>query len=157
MAICGVKFRAYPTSAQAQTLSRWIGCARVIYNCKVDEDHAHYQHFKATGERVKSTQSYAQFKTEERTWLKECPSQIFRNSTVHWYTGKQRFFKKLSGNPTKKHRGDRDSVLLTNELFTFEDISNSKGIIERELRIGTKKFPVGVLRFKAHRDYELPI
>ena len=157
MAKCGVKFRAYPTSAQATILSRWIGCARVIYNAKVSEDHAHYQHFKATGERVKSTQAYAHFKTEDRKYLKDCPSQVLRNSTVHWYAAKQRFYKKLSGNPTKKHRGDRDSVLLTSELFSFEEVSTSEdGYIERQLKIGTQKFPVGVLRFIAHRDYKLP-
>lgn len=156
MAMCGVKFRAYPTAAQAETLSRWIGCARVIYNCKVEEDRAHYQHFKTTGERIKSTQAYAQFKTEDRAWLKECPSQVLRNSVVHWYTAKQRFFKKQSGNPTKKHRGVRDSVLLTNELFKLEDISNSEGMVERRLSIGTQKFPIGMIRFKVHRDYALP-
>ncbi|RDB35051.1 MAG: transposase, partial [Spirobacillus cienkowskii] len=46
MANCGVKFRAYPTAEQAHTLSQWIGCARVIYNCKVSEDNQNYNIFK---------------------------------------------------------------------------------------------------------------
>ena len=49
MALCGVKFRAYPTEQQAITLSQWIGCARVIYNCKVGEDKTNYKIFKETG------------------------------------------------------------------------------------------------------------
>lgn len=39
MAICGVKFSAYPTKEQKKILSEWIGCSRVIYNCKVEEDY----------------------------------------------------------------------------------------------------------------------
>jgi putative transposase len=93
MTMCGVKFRAYPTALQAQTLSQWIGCARVIYNCKVEEDRIHYQQFKETGQKIAVNQSFARFKTEERPWLKECPSQILRNTIVNWLAGKQRFFK----------------------------------------------------------------
>lgn len=34
----GNKFRCYPTPVQEQTLLRWIGCQRHIYNAKVRED-----------------------------------------------------------------------------------------------------------------------
>lgn len=155
MTMCGVKFRAYPTAKQAQKLSQWIGCARVIYNCKVEEDRKNYQHFKETCEKVPVSQAFAQFKTEERPWLKECPSQILRNSAVNWYISKQRFFKKLSSNPTKKRKGDKDSVLLTNELFCFKK-GNVHDTPTYTLHIGTKTNQVGVLKFKAHRDFELP-
>ncbi|MFI4938537.1 MAG: helix-turn-helix domain-containing protein, partial [Candidatus Berkiellales bacterium] len=99
MTICGVKFRAYPTKGQYQKLAQWIGCARVIYNCKVDEDHANYLHFKETGQPSQINQAFSHFKTPERMWLKDCPSQILRNSSVNWFTSKQRFFKKLARNP----------------------------------------------------------
>ena len=45
----GVKFRAYPTIEQANILSQWIGCSRVIYNCKVTEDNKNYSIFKSMG------------------------------------------------------------------------------------------------------------
>ena len=34
----GIRFRCYPTLEQAQTLTRWIGCQRFLYNAKVRED-----------------------------------------------------------------------------------------------------------------------
>ncbi len=75
--------------------SQWIGCARVIYNCKVAEDNINYNVFKTTGERTSVNQAYSHFKTEERKWLTQCPSQILRNSSSIWYTAKQSFFEEL--------------------------------------------------------------
>ncbi len=34
----GYKFRLYPNAKQEQILLRWIGCQRLIYNAKVQED-----------------------------------------------------------------------------------------------------------------------
>src|SRR5690349_18861121 len=116
MAINGVKFKAYPTKEQEKVLSQWIGCSRVIYNCKVEEDQQNYKIYKETGQKVSVHQVYSHFKTEERGWLNECPSQILRNSAANWYTAKQRSFKGLARNPKKKKKGVRDTVLLTREL-----------------------------------------
>ena len=138
MANCGVKFRAYLTIEQAQTLSQWIGCARVIYNCKVSEDNQNYQEFKTTGEKSSVNQAYSHFKTEERNWLNQCPSQILRNSSSIWYSAKQRFFKGIAKNPRKKSKGVKDTVLLTSELFSFKDEVCPGGIVLKKLIIGTK-------------------
>lgn len=156
MAICGVKFRAKPTKEQSKKMAQWIGCARVIYNCKVAEDHTNYQYFKESGQKTEVNQAFSHFKTPERSWLKECPSQILRNSAVNWFTSKQRFFKGLAKNPKKKHKGQKDSVLLTRELFTFQEFKNPDGSISHHLLIGTKKNQIGVLDFIAHRKYDIP-
>ena len=156
MAICGVKFRAYPTIEQSRKLAQWIGCSRVIYNCKVDEDLENYKQFKDTGQNTPVNQAFSHFKTQDRIWLKECPSQILRNSTVNWYTAKQRFFKKLAQNPTKKRKGQRDSVLLTNELFTFKKEDDSTNSTRLKLFIGTKTNSLGFLKFIAHREFSIP-
>lgn len=156
MSMCGVKFRAYPTKEQAKTFSQWIGCARVIYNCKVAEDLKNYQRFKETGEKGLIHQAYSQFKTAERPWLKEVPSQILRNSASIWYQAKQRFFKNLAKNPRKKHRGNRDSVLLTQELFSLKKEISQQGEISYLLTIGTKRHQVGCLRVVYHRECGIP-
>lgn len=156
MSICGVKFRAYPTKSQAKILSQWIGCTRVIYNCKVAEDQQHYKQFKETGERHPVHQAYAQFKTEDRKWLNDVPSQILRNSSSNWYQAKQRFFKGLARNPRKKHRGKRDSVLLTQELFSLKKEINSQGEVFACLMIGTKRHALGLLKVVYHRDCGTP-
>lgn len=139
----GVKFRAYPTKEQAEILSRWIGCARLIYNDKVEKDRA----ARNQGLLAPPDQSYASAKTDDRPYLSEVPSQLLRNSAVRWRQSYERFFKGLGGRPTFKKRGPRDSVWLTDELFSFEG---------GKLLIGTKKFPVGELEFYAHRPFETP-
>jgi putative transposase len=156
VSICGVKFRAYPTNEQVKVLSQWIGCARVIYNCKVAEDNQNYLSFKETNEKSSVNQAYSHFKTEEREWLHQCPSQILRNASSTWYTAKQRFFKKIAGNPTKKKKGIKDTVLLTSELFSFKDKINIDNSLEKQLFIGTKKNQIGILKFKAHREFGTP-
>lgn len=156
MSICGVKFRAYPTKEQAKTLSQWIGCARVIYNCKVEEDKNNYNRYKETGERSPIHQAYSHFKTEERPWLNEVPSQILRNSASNWYCAKQRFFKNLAKNPRIKPRGKRDSVLLTQELFSFKKEIDQEGKQSTSLTIGTKRNQIGTLKIVTHQDYRDP-
>lgn len=156
MSICGIKYRAYPTRAQAKIFSQWIGCARVIYNFKVEEDQKNYKMFKETGEKTLIGQAYSSFKTADRSWLSEVPSQILRNSASNWYQSKQRFFKGLAKNPRKKHRGKKDSVLLTQELFTLTEQINSVGEINKILTIGTKRYPVGQLKVTYHRECGQP-
>ena len=156
MASCGVKFRSYPTNDQAKVFSQWIGCARVIYNCKVAEDNQNYKEFKKTGAKSSVNQAYSQFKTEEREWLYQCPSQILRNASSIWYTAKQRFFKGIAKNPRIKKKGIKDTVLLTSELFSFKDEINDDGAVRKKLIIGTKTKQIGELKFNAHREFGNP-
>ena len=43
--LTGYRFRLYPTPHQEQVLLRWIGCQRLIYNAKVQEDR-YYRAFQ---------------------------------------------------------------------------------------------------------------
>jgi putative transposase len=43
----GVRFAAYPDPALASVLAQWIGCQRVIYNAKVEEDRQVFQQVPA--------------------------------------------------------------------------------------------------------------
>ncbi len=36
--LTGIKLRAHPTSHQKLILSQWMGCARSIWNAKVEEE-----------------------------------------------------------------------------------------------------------------------
>ncbi|MDO9178630.1 MAG: transposase [Agitococcus sp.] len=152
----GVRFALYPTFAQASALRQWIGCQRVIYNAKVAEDQYfstfRRQALSLTGEPTPLDQQYAQFKTELTPWLSEVPSQILRNGAVRWRNAKQRQLQGLAGAPVKRRAHGRQSVLVTNELFQFV----ADGQNGHSLLLGTPKFPVGSLRFIAHRPYQLP-
>jgi len=106
--LTGVKYRAYPTKEQAQILSQWMGCARVVWNGKCDETH-YYNTFARKylpiGEWAPINATYAQFKHPELTpWLSECPCQILRNSVTTWYDTYQKFMKRKCGKPKKKKK-----------------------------------------------------
>lgn len=158
----GNRFRCYPTPAQAQTLLQWIGCQRFIYNAKVGEDQ-YFRRFARkslthTGEFAPIDQQYSQFKTELTPWLSEVPSHILRNGAVLWKQTYSRYFQKLGGRPAIHKKHGKQSVWLTSELFEFTPVVDAQmgEITGHQLHIGTKKYPVGVVAFKAHKDFKPP-
>ena len=83
----GIRLLARPTEEQKKVLSQWMGCARVIWNAKCEEDS--YRTYVARryypiGTYAPIDQSYSQYKSKERTpWLFDCPSQLLRNSATN--------------------------------------------------------------------------
>lgn len=158
----GNRFRCYPTSEQAQALLRWIGCQRHIYNAKVSEDR-YFRRFSQkslmhAGQYAPIDQQYSQFKSELTPWLSEVPGTILRNGTVLWKQAYSRYFSKLGGRPNFHKKHGKQSVWLTSDLFEFTPVIDAAtGVVTaHELHIGSKKFPVGLLRFKAHKEYKIP-
>jgi putative transposase len=158
----GNRFRCYPTSAQAQTLLQWIGCQRYVYNAKVGEDQ-YFRRFARkslthTGEFAPIDQQYSQFKTELTPWLSEVPSIILRNVTVLWKQAYSRYCQKLGGRPGIHKKQGKQAVWLTSELFEFMPVvdCDTGEITGHQLHIGTRKYPVGVVAFTAHKDYKPP-
>ena len=158
----GNRFRCYPTPAQAKTLLQWIGCQRYVYNAKVGEDQ-YFRRFARkslahTGQFAPIDQQYSHFKTELTPWLSEVPSQILRNAAVLWKQAYSRYFQKLGGRPAIHKKHGKQAVWLTSELFEFKPVvDNATGeITGHQLCIGTRKHPMGMLAFKAHKGYKLP-
>ena len=158
----GNRFRCYPTPAQAKTLLQWIGCQRYVYNAKVGEDQ-YFRRFARkslahTGQFAPIDQQYSHFKTELTPWLSEVPSQILRNAAVLWKQAYSRYFQKLGGRPTIHKKHGKQAVWLTSELFEFKPVVDSATgeITGHQLCVGTQKYPMGVLAFKAHKDYKPP-
>ena len=162
----GVRFRCYPKGTQVPILSQWIGHQRFIYNSKVDEDK-YFRTFRnhslsMTGQHTPIDQQYSQFKDKDRTpFLYEVPSQILRNGAYRYMLAYSRFCQGLAGRPARRKKYGRQTVMITNELFQFvptgRTIKTKDGdVTEHKLIIGTPKFPVGELKFKAHRPYSIP-
>jgi len=158
----GNRFRCYPTSAQEQILLQWIGCQRYIYNAKVREDQ-YFRRFarkslQHAGQYAPIDQQYSQFKTELTPYLSEVPSVLLRNGAVLWKQAYGRYFSKLSGRPVVHQRHGKQSVWLTSEVFKFVPVEDTETgeITGHQLYIGTRKFPFGILAFKAHKDYKIP-
>ena len=151
MALIGIKFRAYPSAKQKNTFSQWMGCARFIYNAKCEEQEYFYRfktRYLPINTHAPVDQCYSQFKSKELTpWLYECPSILLRNTAYTWKNTFFSFLKGECGKPKKKKKGQRDSIWLTSELFRFE---------KNKLFIGSKKYNLGELSFKAHRSFKEP-
>ena len=158
----GYKFRLYPSPAQAKILLQWIGCQRVIYNAKVQEDR-YFRRFQrrmvgTAGEKVPVDQQYRRFITERTAFLKQVFSQILRNGAVRFRQAYQRFFKKLGGRPKLKKKSGRQSVWLTSELFQFLPVTDplTGAVTGYHLSVGTETCPVGEIPYTAHRFHAVP-
>ena len=126
-----------------------MGCQRLIYNAKVEED----RYFRTVSRKALALvglqppvdQQYAQFKSRELTpYLYDVPSQILRNGATRFMQAYSRYFKGLSFRPVFKKKYGKQSVWLTGELFKFIAIGksrdrNNRAIYDHKLMIGTKK------------------
>ena len=145
--LLGIKLKAYPNAQQQQILNQWMGCARVIWNAKCEDERymtRFARRYCPMGTYAPIDQSYAQYKNQELTpWLFACPSQILRNSAVNWYQTYQDFRQGRCGKPRRKRKSDTASILLTRELFQFEHCKDGN----TRLFIGTKRNNIGYLAF----------
>lgn len=161
----GVRFRAFPSAEQAQTLSRWIGSQRFIYNGKVDEDRLFAAQRRLLlrddpGAVINTPidNTTAQFKTELTPWLKDVPSQVLRQAVCRWRNAKQRQLAGLAKAPRRRNRANFTSVRLDADMFEFREVAPAAaGTAPYELHLGgTGKFWLGRLKFKASRPYAIP-
>ena len=147
--INGILFSCNPTTFQRKAFSQWMGSARFIWNAKSEEDRylrTFAKKYLEVGTYPEINQKYSQYKNKELSpWLSDCPSQILRNSAANWYETYQKFLKGLCGRPKIKHKDNGGSILLTRELFYFEN--DKEGL---KLFIGTKKKNLGYLKVKWH-------
>tara|TARA_B100000287_G_scaffold387813_1_gene396646 strand:+ start:444 stop:1814 length:1371 start_codon:yes stop_codon:yes gene_type:complete len=147
--ILGIKSKFNPTDDLGDVLSQWIGCSRVVYNAKCDEDkylRTYARKYLPLGTWPEIDKTYSQFKTELTPWLKDCPSQILRNSATIWYHTYQRFFKGLCGRPQRKTRAKGNYIWLTQELFRIRWEARVAFV-----ELGTVKNPVGTIAVRFSR------
>lgn len=154
--LMGIQLKAHPTDHQKLVLSQWMGCARFIWNAKCEEDRyltKFAQKYMPLKTYAPIDQAYSQYKDPELSpWIKDCPSQILRNSAVNWFNTYQKFLDKECGKPKRKKKSDKGSIHLTKEIFKFEVCSD--GVTR--LFIGSKTNNIGYLSFKSHRDFKIP-
>jgi len=154
--LMGIRLQAHPKSQQKLILSQWMGCARFVWNAKCDEDSylgSFARKYMPAGTYAPIDQKFSQYKDDDLSpWLRECPSQILRNSAVNWFQTYQKFLKGECGNPKRKRSSDGGSIHLTKEVFKFESCED--GVTR--LFIGTKTNNIGYLSIKNHSSYQTP-
>ena len=154
--LMGIKYKANPTENQKLILSQWMGCSRLIWNAKCEEDkylRSYARKYMPIGTFPKIDTKFSQYKSKELTpWLYHCPSQILRNSATNWYQTYWKFIKGECGRPNRKKKTDEGSIYLTKELFKFK--KNEGG--STQLFIGSKTNNIGVLSITIHRKVKHP-
>jgi putative transposase len=68
----GIKFKASPSSELKIILSQWMGCARMIYNAKCDEEKylsTFARKYLSVGTYAPVDQKYSHYKSELTPWL----------------------------------------------------------------------------------------
>ena len=154
--LTGIKLRANLTSHQKLILSQWMGCARSIWNAKVEEERyyrTYARKYCVIGTYAPIDQTTARFKSKELTpWLSDCPSQLLRNSAANWFKTYKKFMGGKCGRPKRKPKTDKGSIYLTREVFRFDRCEDGN----LRLFIGTKTNNIGYLSFKAHDKFQIP-
>jgi putative transposase len=148
--LTGIKNHFVPTPQLSEILAQWIGCARLIYNAKCDEDRylrSYAQKYLPVGTFPAIDKSYSQYKTELTPFLADCPSQVLRNSATIWHRSYSRFLKGLGGRPTRKNKSKGNYIWLTRELFSIRWKGRNATVI-----IGTHKNPVGQIKVRRHKE-----
>jgi putative transposase len=158
----GYRVRLDPRPEQAPILLRWMGCQRLIYNAKVQEDR-YFRRFQRrmvglAGATAPVDQRYSQFITEQTAFLREVPSQVLRNGSRALAPSLSTIFPETGWRPKLKTTAGRHSVCLTAELFRFiPRIHEATGEVPGyHFWVGTDTFPVGIMPYVAHRRHAVP-
>lgn len=162
--IVGRKIRIYPTAGQSAALNQWIGCQRVIRNAKVEETR--YRNWLRRYSKFSSRpgdesggfsfdQAYSHFISDQNAWLREVPCQILRNGAYRAKEAFSRYYARKAKRPVHHSKQPTESVLITSELFRLfipPTVAEPKWV----LHLGSKSEPLGLIRWKAHREFQVP-
>ena len=162
MVLTSRKFRCYPDDNQAEILRQWEGSARFVYNAKQqDDEYAWWLRKHAIlspswdglnpmdDVDLGINQKTAYIKSDKTAFLRHVPSQVLRNAACQYMQAWLNFWKNPAhfGKPDIRKKYEC-GVLLTTELFRFEP--------DGRLWIGTKRSPVGYVKFNAYRKWDAP-
>lgn len=120
--LTGIKCDWSYAGTQAAKISRWVGCARVVYSGKCQQHEYERALIRKipSVDRVEINKEFAFLKTENSPWLNDCPSGILRNAATIWYKSFVRFMRGQAKPPRPKKRGDGDYIWVTQDLFHIE-------------------------------------
>ena len=153
MSFKAYKYRIYPTKKQAQTMMKFFGCARVVYNMCLDQYNEEYKRWKQYGGEFIKTSLVTQYK-KEKEFLKKCDNAALQYARTDFLRALSDFFKSKKGKrkgckvgfPKHKKRGK--------SKFTYRTCDTHGTIKFSE---DSKKFrlpKIGWVKCVKHREYE---
>jgi len=101
------RYRAYPTSQQAEMLSKHFGCARWVYNHCLDRKIKAWKEDGVSLSRFDLQKELPELKKNPETeWLSEVNAQSLQSSIEHLDRAYRRFFRIKTGFPKFKSKHD---------------------------------------------------
>ncbi|MFD1367314.1 RNA-guided endonuclease InsQ/TnpB family protein [Actinoplanes sichuanensis] len=119
----GFRYRFYPTPAQAQLLTRTLGCVRPVYNLGLQARRDAWQSRRATlGYAATSSLLTGWKQTPEFAFLNEVSCVPLQQTLRHLDTAYQRFFNGEARFPRfKSKKRSRRSAEFTSSGFSYRD------------------------------------
>ena len=122
MTHCSHKYRAYPTTEQAQLLTKTFGCARFVWNKILDWRSLEYSQNGIKINYNKSSAKLTEIKRiQEFNWLSEVSYVALQQSLRNQDAAFINFFKKRGKYPTFKSKHGRQSFRLMSTGFRIKD------------------------------------
>ena len=139
MALAAIKYRAYPTSEQAEFFQRTFGCVRKVWNCLLADSNEYYKiHKKHHVNQVSQYKSVYPY-------LKDVDSLALNSVRNHLINAYTRFFKKKSGFPNfkSKHKSKRS--------YTTNNQGNTVELLDTGVKLPKVYRLFGTVKIKQHR------
>ena len=118
------KYKLIPNQEQMETLSKYFGCVRFIYNWGLNRKiETHKECGKSIGRFQLGRELTLLKQQKEFEWLKECPNVSLQYSLINLETAFSKFFKKNAKYPKfKSKKYSRDSVKFIQHVhFDFRE------------------------------------
>ncbi|NAS27281.1 IS200/IS605 family element transposase accessory protein TnpB [Herbidospora sp. NEAU-GS84] len=117
------KYRFYPTSRQAEELTRTFGCVRLVYNRALEERTRAYRQEGRKSSYAQTSAALTQWKrTEELRFLNEVSCVPLQQTLRHLQAAFTHFYAKRADYPVfKSRKRSRASAEYTRSAFRWRD------------------------------------
>jgi putative transposase len=133
----GYIYKLRPTSEQEHLFRCFAGTCRFVYNKALAERIDSYEKTGKSPNYVEQARHLTQWRHDPNTtWLKEAPAQAEQSALAFLTIAYSRFFKKVSGFPKFKKRGQGDSFSYTSQNVQLDQVNNRI----RLLKLGWVRF-----------------
>lgn len=109
----GYRFKLYPTADQAETLGRWVGVTRLVYNLALEQRRDFWRQFRANEGRAVSVASQGRELTKlraENDWIAAVPQSGLEAALNDVDRAFSAFFNGTAKHPTPRKLGLNDSI-----------------------------------------------
>jgi putative transposase len=111
--VLAYRYRLYPTDEQEQTLGRWCGCARAIYNAALEQRHIAYRDCGVSLGYNQQGTGLGDLKAAI-PWLAEPHSDVLQQALRDLDRAYRNFFEGRAGFPRFRRKGHRDAFRIQN-------------------------------------------